>query len=438
MKTKLLNLGILSFIACISASVYGQDTVLNDFEPGSPAVTASYGAEFAIIANPVPTGNPSANCGQIKRTSGNWYELIRFDAAFSVPANTKKYIHLLVRYTTAEAPNMSVRVDSVDGNDGSVDIHPINTYITPGTWQDMVFEIPGGDAGINPTQVLFFADASIKALNNTDSFALIDQVVLNGSDTPIGYEPKDMMLNDFEPSSPVVTASYGAEFANVPNPLAKGNPTANVGEIKRTGTNWYELIRFGTYFNIPANKTRYIHVLAKYTSATVPNMSLRVDAKADNDGNVEIHPTAEYTSVGKWQDMVFAIPGGETGMSATQIVFFADTSVNVLNNTDSFAYIDEIMINDTETATDLKTNGFEQNNAVMVYPNPAKDSWNFESADGSIFSSIQITDILGKTVMTRKAVSGKVNINASDLSKGMYFATVTSGAAVQTFKVIKE
>jgi lipocalin len=436
MKTKLLNAAFSGFLMCASSAMFGQ--MLNNFEPGSPTVTASYGAEFSTIANPNTTGNTTANAGQIKRTSGNWYELIRFNAAFSVPANATKYVHMLVRYTSATVPNLSIRIDAVGGNDGTNGINPLNPYNQPGTWKDLVFKVEGGATGVTATELLFFPDASFNVLNNTDSFAQIDEILLNDSETPIGYEPEDMMLNDFEAGSPTVTASYGAEFAIVDNPLAAGNPTAHVGELKRTSGNWYELIRYSTYFNIPANTTRYIHMLVKYTSATVPNLSIRIDANSGNDGTTNIDPTVPYTNVGGWQDMVFEIPGGATGISVTQMLFFADASVNVLNNTDSFAYIDQMEINDNPTpAAVVSAESFARNNTVMAYPNPTQGVWNF-TATNDVISSVEVIDVTGKTVAATNSAAAEVTVDASGLSKGIYFAKITSGAAVQTVKIIKE
>ncbi|KOS07239.1 hypothetical protein AM493_15240 [Flavobacterium akiainvivens] len=423
MKTKLLALSFLL------AGWAANAQVLNDFEADSPAVTAAYGAEFSTIANPDPNGNTTATVGKINRTSTAWYELVRFNVSFTVPANTTKYVHMLARYTSTTEPNMSIRVDA-NGNDGSVDIHPMNTYNTPGEWMDMVFKVEGGATGITPTEILFFADASVTVLDNADLYALIDEFVLNDSDTPIGYEPQDMMLNDFEEGSPAVTAHYGAEFTIVANPLATGNPSANVGEIKRTSGEWYELIRYAKYFNVPANTTRYIHVLARYTTTTVPNMSIRVDGSATGDGSVDIHPTLEYTNVGQWQDMVFAIPGGENGISVTHILFFADASVGAINNTDSFAYIDQMQINDSaEPVASVLT--FEKN-AVSAYPNPTNNVWNF-TAGSSEITSIHIADLTGKTVLK----SNSAAVDATGLTSGMYFAQITAGGATQTIKVIK-
>lgn len=246
---------------------------------------------------------------------------------------------------------------------------------------------------------------------------------------------QDVMLNDFEAGSPAVTASYGAVFTTVANTVVVGNPTANCGEIRRTSGNWYELVRFATSFNVPANATKYVHLRVMYTSAVVPNFSIRVDAAADSDGATDIHVTTSYdTSVGGWQDMVFRIDGGDTGVDPTQMLFFADASVSALNDTTSFAYIDEMVLSATETPF-LGINTFGQNSAAKVYPNPTNGVWNFESAN--TFSSVQIIDITGKTVINQNLNATKVAIDASGLAGGIYIAKLNSATAVQTFRVVK-
>lgn len=87
------------------------------------------------------------------------------------------------------------------------------------------------------------------------------------------------------------------------------------------------------------------------------------------------------------------------------------------------------------TDTSLGVDKFATKN-FSVYPNPTQNSWKFTSENNTI-SSITIVDILGKTVMSKNAASKEVSVDASSLSKGMYFAKVTSGDAVQTLKVVK-
>ncbi|WP_338407854.1 T9SS type A sorting domain-containing protein [uncultured Flavobacterium sp.] len=89
----------------------------------------------------------------------------------------------------------------------------------------------------------------------------------------------------------------------------------------------------------------------------------------------------------------------------------------------------------TITVVDLAANKFDINK-FSVYPNPTKNAWNFASGNSDI-SSVKIIDMLGRSVMSKNATSKEVSVDASSLSKGMYFAKITSGDSVQTLKVIK-
>jgi len=83
----------------------------------------------------------------------------------------------------------------------------------------------------------------------------------------------------------------------------------------------------------------------------------------------------------------------------------------------------------------LATKGFSSSN-FKVYPNPTSNNWNFSSTNNQI-ESIRIMDVLGKEVLTKKAASNQVNIDASGLTKGVYFAKITSAKTSETIKLVK-
>jgi hypothetical protein len=74
--------------------------------------------------------------------------------------------------------------------------------------------------------------------------------------------------------------------------------------------------------------------------------------------------------------------------------------------------------------------------SFKVYPNPAKTSWNITSNDD--ITSVQVYDMLGKSVYAKTASSKEVTVNAADLSKGVYFAKVSTANGSSTVKLIKE
>lgn len=79
----------------------------------------------------------------------------------------------------------------------------------------------------------------------------------------------------------------------------------------------------------------------------------------------------------------------------------------------------------------LKTTNFNKK-TTSVYPNPTANSWHFSTSSGSI-KNIKIFDVLGKQIMN---VNTEI-IEASALSKGIYFAKVATENSTETIKLIK-
>jgi len=163
-------------------------------------------------------------------------------------------------------------------------------------------------------------------------------------------------INDFETVAPNNVVRYGSDLSIVANPLVNAvNATAKTARLARTTANWYELFAFNVApIAVPANTTYYLHALVKYDASA--DISIRYDAtNRDTDGITPIRALTPYTTVGKWQDMVFAIPGGANGITVNAIQFHPDLgfentpAVQILNTTTSFAYIDELLISTSST-----------------------------------------------------------------------------------------
>jgi hypothetical protein len=74
--------------------------------------------------------------------------------------------------------------------------------------------------------------------------------------------------------------------------------------------------------------------------------------------------------------------------------------------------------------------------SFKAYPNPTKNSWNITSNDD--ITSVQVYDMLGKSVYAKAASSKEVSVNASNLSQGVYFAKVSTANGTSTVKLVKE
>ena len=84
----------------------------------------------------------------------------------------------------------------------------------------------------------------------------------------------------------------------------------------------------------------------------------------------------------------------------------------------------------------LSTNSFN-NKAFSVSPNPTNNTWNFVSTSGKNIVSIQIIDVLGKTVIAINPSATSANIDATSINNGLYFAKVTTTAGTESVKLMK-
>lgn len=135
---------------------------------------------------------------------------------------------------------------------------------------------------------------------------------------------------------------------------------------------------------------------------------------------------------------------GTSGGNGSNLPNLFDTAQNGKNGGGGDIFIPygtyDVTFNRTTGAwaftTVLGVNKFDQA-SFKAYPNPTRDSWNITSGNDDI-TSIQVYDVLGKSVYARTAASKEVNVNASELSRGVYFAKVSTANGTSTVKLVKE
>ena len=82
----------------------------------------------------------------------------------------------------------------------------------------------------------------------------------------------------------------------------------------------------------------------------------------------------------------------------------------------------------------LSTSSFEALQ-LMVYPNPAENLWNVRSQN--VINNIIVHDVLGKQVLQIYPNDTDVDIDASSLPEGMYFAKMTTDEGSNSVRLIK-
>ncbi len=121
---------------------------------------------------------------------------------------------------------------------------------------------------------------------------------------------------------------------------------------------------------------------------------------------------------------------GEDGCSLFKYKIFD------VNDPQTFA---EVYVRFEHTSTGCATLNIDElgnSNQVKIYPNPATTNVKIEIENNHSISSLQIVDMLGKTVKTINTsnTSGVKNVDVSNLNKGFYFVKVMNGTKVMESK----
>lgn len=139
-------------------------------------------------------------------------------------------------------------------------------------------------------------------------------------------------------------------------------------------------------------------------------------------GSVKFRSNSSYAKA--WGATTF--PAGTAALTEQANILVAAGTYNVTFNrvTGVFNFQDVLAVNQFGK------------DAVNVYPNPTNNVWNFASKNNTI-ETVSIADISGKTIFSKNVNALDFAVNAASFSNGIYFATVTSGKNVATYKLVK-
>lgn len=231
---------------------------------------------------------------------------------------------------------------------------------------------------------------------------------------------------------------YGQQ-AGFPSGINAGGQDIEVFNVALTGT-----------YNVTLNTSTGAYSFSKITFAIVGEAVGGWPSEPGNPGPTDVHQLTTVDGVnytknnlvvtnfapgggakfrlnnawagGDWGGNTFPA-GTKTGGNIPTVAGTYNLTVNVLTGAYDFG-------------TSLGVNKFDQA-SFKAYPNPTSDSWNIVSGNDDI-TSIQVFDVLGKSVYARTAASKEVTVNASELSRGVYYAKVATANGESTVKLVKE
>lgn len=97
------------------------------------------------------------------------------------------------------------------------------------------------------------------------------------------------------------------------------------------------------------------------------------------------------------------------------------------------------IISDAATLTVVETTGIndQKESQINIYPNPVSDILYYTTNEDKPVL-IQIFDLTGKLMRTKKATEKEGTINISELNKGIYLVKININNDISTYKIIKE
>lgn len=256
------------------------------------------------------------------------------------------------------------------------------------------------------------------------------------------------MINDFEAGSATpLDSGGGATFAVVANPNASGlNTTDNCLQIGRTSTAWWEYVGVNVDpdISVLSSDTKFVSIMV-YCSAQ-PDLGIRFDAPNDGAaGGKTVRALNTYTTLNQWQEIVFEVKDEQAATSFTKgtlyrLTIHADIGVEndpvgkVLNNTDTFAYFDQIQILD---ASPLSISDFELEKSISLYPNPAQSKFRLETTNNVNIKEVSVYSVLGEKNQNNNRIN-KNEYDISNLSTGLYIVKIIDeNGVVATKKLFK-
>ena len=238
--------------------------------------------------------------------------------------------------------------------------------------------------------------------------------------------------------------SYSADFSSDAgvfvgaDDLVLAYDTNGYLTVSNTNENWYAHLRG----NVPpmdlTSGTKGISLRVKGQRQSKVKLKLQVGDSYWINWEAD-QSDFNYTDVGNWQTLTWDISAWDDVYAEymTAVVFFFDIETSKPSETGADATLDVFDVDDFvfgEIAS-LSTKNISLSD-FTVYPNPATDFVNINSAD--TIDSYRIYDLTGRVVKSSSPYSNNLRIDVTSLNKGVYMVKLNSGDKTGSIKLIKD
>jgi hypothetical protein len=401
-----------------------------NFESGSVVDSDFFnfsGAGARVISNPQVDGlNGSNTVCEIIRNGGDFWAGCKMFLANNLDFSSEWNISMKFFTTAPIGTRLKLELENANGVRG---LDYVTT--TTGEWETATWNFYGWDNDYNRINFLFdFGNVGNGSSNSTFLFDDLQQFAgpaipaAQKASLPIDFET-NVVDSDF-------TNVFGGFFSVIPNPETNSdNPSSTVGQFIRSGGNgapWAQSkLGLTEFMDFPTLNAVSMKVFSNAPVGTI--LKLKVEGLVSGAANEK---NVETTVSGAWETYTWDFASGDPAIYDGLVFMFGYATPN--NASASATYlIDDIQLVNTSTGVGLGK--LLTSDEFKIYPNPANESVTI-SANNELIQSVILFDMFGNQVKNVQKDNKVVNINVSNLSKGIYVVEISTLNQIINKKVI--
>jgi len=388
------------------------------------------GGTATVLANPQSNGiNTSATVAQIVRNGGAEWSGSKINLTSNLDFSTLGSVSMKV-FTTA--PVGTTVKFKLEGN-GHAE-RDAQTTVT-NEWETLTWDFTGEPANFNWLVFMFdFGNVGNGSINSTFLFDDIKQFHKKPSgiqiDLPVYFEGGivDYTMTDFGGNaSSLVTDPY--DSGNRAMEVTKTNGAADWAGTTIGTSN-------GFVTDIPLTLSNSIIYAGVWAPAGTPIM-LKVEDSNDATHTCE---TVTNTTVSGWQLLEFDFTNERPGTQPLSVGLGFGWTFNMASiffNFGTGGYGETYYFDDVEFGESTFAIHDNDANKLKIFPNPANSQWTIYSENTDI-TLVEVFNLQGKLMLSLNPDSPTVNINASNLVKGIYFSKISTNSGTSTIRLVKK
>ena len=404
------------------------------------------GATDTIVADPT---DPTNMVSEIHKdgTAQTWAGIVITNSGLASPVPFTANDNILSMRVWSPDAGIEVRMKIEDNNDPTVSVETVDTIMTAGAWDTLVFDFSNqasGTAAINYAntydKVVVFPNFGVDGATAGAKTYYVDDISFGMiMPPPPALDTIDLPITFDDPS---VDYDVTSEFGGCVDSLTVDptNASNNVLRIEKTGgaETWGGIVvtTGGMKNTIPFTATSTGMKMRVWSPDAGTDFLLKVEDS--NDATISAETVATTTTAGAWETLSFDLSNTPAGTPAFDPAANYDVVVVFPNfGTPGIAvgaktyYIDDI---EFDNSIGLNEANWAAN--WTLAPNPSTGIVRLEGLQAENFD-VQVMDLNGRLILkTNTSQLNQGELNLSNLNNGIYLITVSNEFKSESRKLI--